>query len=92
MEPLILSALVANIFAIVYCRLMLGHYRERATGERDSGFIAVVSYPSRHGLPEEGLRYWRRYWWALACLIAQVCVVLLLRLERIEIALSAAAR
>lgn len=90
MDWLFFIVLIANIFAIVYFRLMVGYHRERATGERDAGFMAAISYPSRRGLPEEGLRYRRRYWWAVAVLFALVLTALAWRLPHIGAALSAA--
>jgi hypothetical protein len=89
MDWLFVAALIANIFALVYFRLMVGYYRERATGERDSGFLAAISYPSRRGLPEEGLRYWRRYWWAIAALAVLVTAALVLRLPHLTSAFAA---
>lgn len=47
---------------------MVGHWRERVTGKRETGLLAAVSYASRENVPPEGLKYVRRYWYAVAVL------------------------
>lgn len=69
MEWVLLAAIFIDIYVIVFYRLMIGFYLKQETGREDRGFAAVFSLPSRHDLPEAGLRYCRRYWSALAVLV-----------------------
>lgn len=88
MDALFMALVLADIYLIVYYRLMVGHWREKATGRRDSGLLAAISYASRADLPAEGLKYYRRYWLAVAALAGLVLVATLVRLPAIRAALS----
>ncbi len=70
MDLIFLALVIGNIYLIVYYRLMVGHWRERATGRRDAGLLAAISYASRDGLPAEGMKYFHRYWVAVGTLAA----------------------
>ena len=52
-----MALVLANLYLIVYYRLMVGHWREKATGRRKSGLIAAISYASRENLPAAGVKY-----------------------------------
>ncbi len=69
-----MALVLANLYLIVYYRLMVGHWREKATGRRESGLIAAISYASRENLPAEGMKYFRRYWYAVGMLAALVLI------------------
>jgi hypothetical protein len=68
MEWMLFAAIMINVYLVVFYRLMIGYYIKEKTGREDCGFAAVCSLPSRRDLPEAGLRYYRRYWSALATL------------------------
>lgn len=68
MEWVLLAAIIINIHLIVFYRLMIGFYVKQKTGREDRGLAAVFSLPSRCDLPEACLRYYRRYWFAIAML------------------------
>jgi hypothetical protein len=89
MEALVLVLVVADIYLIVYYRLMVGHWREKATGRRESGLVAAISYASRKDLPPEGLRYYRRYWYAVGALAAIVLIATAVRLPALRAAFGA---
>ncbi len=81
-----MALVLANLYLIVYYRLMVGHWREKATGRRESGLIAAISYASRENLPAEGVKYFRRYWYAVGTLVALVLVGTATRLPAIRAA------
>lgn len=68
MEWMLLAAIIIDVYLIVFYRLMIGFYVKQKTGREDRGLAAVFSLPSRRDLPEAGLRYYRRYWFAMAVL------------------------
>ena len=68
MEWVLFAAIMMNIYLIVFYRLMIGFYAKQKTGSEDRGLSAVFSLPSGRDLPEAGLRYYRRYWFAMAML------------------------
>jgi hypothetical protein len=88
LDTLIFVVILADLYLIVYFRLMVGHWRERATGRRESGLLAAISYASREGLPPEGLRYFRRYWCAVGALVVLVLVGTATRLPALRAAFS----
>lgn len=88
MDALIFFLILADLYLIVYFRLMVGHWRERATGRRESGLLAAISYASRDGLPPEGLKYFRRYWYAVGALAALAFVGTAMRLPVLRAAFS----
>ncbi len=83
-----MALVLANLYLIVYYRLMVGHWREKATGRRESGLIAAISYASRENLPAEGMKYFRRYWYAVGMLAALVLIGTATRLPAIRAAFS----
>lgn len=88
MDTLLFVLILADLYLIIYFRLMVGHWRERATGRRGSGLMAAISYASRDGLPPEGVKYFRRYWYAVGVLAALVLVGTAMRLPALRIAFS----
>jgi hypothetical protein len=88
MDILFMALILANLYLIVYYRLMVGHWREKATGRRESGLIAAISYASREDLPADGMKYYRRYWTAVGTLAALVLVGTATRLPAIRAAFS----
>lgn len=68
MEWMLFAAIMIDVYLIVFYRLMIGFYVKQKAGSEDRGFAAVFSLPSRRDLPETGLRYYRRYWFAMAML------------------------
>jgi hypothetical protein len=88
MDTLFMALVLANLYLIVYYRLMVGHWREKATGRRESGLIAAISYASRENLPAEGMKYFRRYWYAVGALAALVLLGTATRLPAIRAAFS----
>ncbi len=83
-----MALVLANLYLIVYYRLMVGHWREKATGRRESGLIAAISYASRENLPAEGMKYFRRYWYEVGMLAALVLIGTATRLPAIRAAFS----
>lgn len=86
MEALFIALVVADIYLIVYYRLMVGHWRAKATGRKESGLMAAIGYASRKDLPAEGLPYYRRYWYAVGVLAALVLVATAIRLPAMRAA------
>jgi len=69
MDIVLVVLLLADLYLIVYYRLLVGHWRAKASGKKESGFLVAVSFPSRDGLPDEARKYYRRYWYAVAALV-----------------------
>ena len=88
MDALLIALVVANLYVIVYYRLMVGHWRAEATGHRESGLLAAISYASREGLPPEGVKYFRRYWCAVGVLAALLLAGTAAKLPAIRAAFS----
>lgn len=74
MDIVLVVLLLADLYLIVYYRLLVGHWREKASGKKESGFLVAVSFPSRDGLPDEARKYYWRYWYAVAALVALLAV------------------
>ena len=70
MDILLIVLLLADLYLIVYYRMTIGHWRAKATGREETGFLAAVSFPSRDGLPAEARKYYWRYWGAVLVLFA----------------------
>ncbi|MEK6593221.1 MAG: hypothetical protein AABZ67_09050 [Pseudomonadota bacterium] len=77
MDIFYLGLLVANIFLIVYYRLMI-HYRQQGDPGR-AGLAIVVSLPGKRGLESRHLKYWRNYWLAMLMMCVLVAAGLLWR-------------
>ncbi len=88
MDSLFMALIFANLYLIVYYRLIVGHWREKATGRKDSGLLAAISYASRENLPADGIKYYRRYWYAVGALAALVLVGTAMRLQVIRAAFA----
>lgn len=76
--------LVANIFLIVYYRLMI-HFHQHGSGPR-AGLGVAVSLPGWRKPEGPGGRYWRRYWLAMAAMAVLVAAGLLWRYPHIAAA------
>jgi len=83
MDWLIAALIIVNLYVIVYFRLMIGHRGRPATGGGGAGLLLVLSFPSRDGLGEEGLRYYRKYWFALLALVLLVVTGAIIRFPAI---------
>lgn len=96
MEWMLLAAIMIDVYLIVFYRLMIGFYVKQKSGREDRGFAAVLSLPSGRGLPEEGLKYCRRYWFAMAMLALLIAagvasrdyVFMAANLPRIDVAMK----
>jgi len=88
MDTLFMALVIVNLHVIVYYRPMVGHWREKATGRKESGLLAAISYASRQDLPEEGIKYYRRYWYSVGTLAAMVLFGTVMRLPAIRAAFS----
>ncbi|MBM3580563.1 MAG: hypothetical protein FJX37_01170 [Alphaproteobacteria bacterium] len=69
MDILLIVLLFAVLYLIVYYRITIGYWRAKATGQEESGFLAAISFPVREGLPREAVKYYWRYWVAVAALL-----------------------
>jgi hypothetical protein len=74
MDILLVVLILADLYLIVYYRLLVGHWREKASGKKETGFLVAVSFPSRDGLPDEARKYYWRYWCAVAALVVLLVV------------------
>ena len=74
MALLLFLAILANIYLIVFHRLMIGYHIQQATGKKESGFFTALSLPSRLKLPDSGLKYYRRYWYSVALLVLLIAL------------------
>lgn len=79
--------LLANIFLIVYYRLMI-HYHQHGGGQR-AGLGVAVSLPGWRKPDGPGGGYWRRYWLAMAAMAVLVAAGLLWRYPYIAAGLRA---
>lgn len=75
MRTLLGILVVIDVYIIVYYRLMVRYYYEQAHGVRESTFSALFSFPPYSQLPDKGRRYARRYWVAMAVLLAIIAVL-----------------
>jgi len=64
--------LVANVFFVVYYRLLIHYFRHAPGGEPHAGFGTVISLPEKKRLAGVGMKYWRRYWIAIATMVALI--------------------
>jgi hypothetical protein len=69
MDILLIVLLLADLYLIVYYRLVIGYWRTKATGRKETGFLVAVSFPTREGLPAEARKYFWRYWGAVVLLL-----------------------
>ncbi|MBM3733593.1 MAG: hypothetical protein FJW24_09060 [Acidimicrobiia bacterium] len=70
MDILLIVLLFVAFYLIVYYRMTIGYWRAKTTGQEENGFLAAVSFPVREGLPREAVKYYWRYWMAVAALLA----------------------
>lgn len=67
--------LVIDVYVIVYYRLLVKHYYEQAHDIKEGAVGALFSLPPYSRLPAKGQRYARRYWLAVAVLVACIGVL-----------------
>lgn len=75
MRTLLGILVVIVVYVIVYYRLMVKYYYEREHGVRESIFGALFSFPPYSLLPDKGRIYARRYWVAVAALLAIIAIL-----------------
>ncbi len=78
MKTLLGVVLFADVYILVYHRLLVRHYYEQATGRHESVFGALFSLPPYSALPPEGRRHARRYWMAAGVMVAAVATLAVL--------------
>lgn len=83
MDIVYMGLLIADVFLIVYCRLMIHYHQQRPGDTRRAGLAVVVSLPGRRGLESRYLKYWRNYWLAMALMFMLVAAGLLWRYPHI---------
>jgi len=83
-DILLIVLLFVVFYLIVYYRMTIGYWRAKATGREESGFLAAVSFPVREGLPREAIKYYWRYWAAVAALVIVLGVGTMYRLPAIR--------
>jgi hypothetical protein len=86
---LLIVLLFAVFYLIVYYRMTIGYWRAKATGQEENGFLAAISFPVREGLPREAVKYYWRYWFAVAALVIVLGIGTVHRLPAIREALRA---
>ena len=74
MRSIIAILLILTVYTLVYYRLLVRHYYEKATQKKESAFGAVFSFPPYKLLPPPGRKYAKRYWYTLAVML--LCIVL----------------
>lgn len=80
MDALLLGLLFADLYLIVYYRLLIGQLQARASGRPDrGGVLRLFTLPSRGHLAPRHQKYYRRYWLAVAGFGVLVAVALWLR-------------
>lgn len=75
MRTLLAVIVVADVYVIVYYRLLVRFYYEQERGVKEGTFGALFSFPPYGRLPEKGKLYARRYWVAVGVLTACVAVL-----------------
>ena len=88
MDILLIALLFANLYLIIYYRMMIGYWRAKTTGKEETGFLAAVSFPTRSGLPGEGRKYFWRYWGAVILLLVLLSAGTAYRLPAIRQAMG----
>lgn len=86
---LFVALLIASIYFIVFCRLMI-HANEASPAVPAASLAVVLSLPRRRGLDSRGLHYWRLYWMGWIAMILILGAGLLMRYPAIRSAFSAA--
>jgi len=67
--------MVLDVYVVVYYRLLVRFYYQKATQRRETALGALFSFPPYRVLPRQGRRCVQRYWISMLVLI--VCVLLL---------------
>lgn len=82
MKSVLVAIVFADVYMIVYYRLLISWHYQQQNQIQESKLGALFSFPPYAALPERGKRYARRYWMAVAVLI--ICVTLLTHFVRFE--------
>lgn len=76
METLLAIIIMLDAYAIIFYRLMIKYYYEKENNVKESNFAAIFSLPPHSKLSETGKRYSRRYWIAVAILLASITLLI----------------
>jgi len=82
MRTVIGIALVGSLYIMIYYRLFIRHYHQKASGEKEPSFWSVFSIPSYRGLQQSEQKYIRRYWYAVSIML--ICIALLVASSNID--------
>ena len=80
LETLFGVALIANIYVLVYYRLMVRFHQQKQADRPQKTAAALLSIPPYRSLSERGRQYARRWWIALG-VMSTVILTLATRLE-----------
>lgn len=75
MKGTLVALMVLDVYVVVYYRLLVRFYYQKATQRRETALGALFSLPPYRVLPQQGRRCVQRYWISMLVLIA--CVLLL---------------
>jgi hypothetical protein len=64
------AVLVADVYALVYYRLLVRHFLEQDEGVKETGFFALLAPPPLTMTSSLARKYAKRYYLALAVLAA----------------------
>ncbi|MSO85577.1 MAG: hypothetical protein EXR04_06460 [Rhodospirillales bacterium] len=70
MDYVIGAVLIADVYALVYYRLLVRHFLEQDDGVKETGFFALLAPPPRTMTSGLARKYAKRYYAALAVLAA----------------------
>ncbi|MCC7017213.1 MAG: hypothetical protein IT564_08435 [Rhodospirillales bacterium] len=87
MDVLLIVLLLVDLYLIIYYRMTIGYWRAKVTGQEEAGLLVAVSFPTRDGLPREAMKYFWRYWGAVAALAVILSAGTMYRLPAIREAL-----
>jgi len=72
MRDLIGVVLIFNAYIIIYYRLMLRYHSEQQSGQKESTFGAIFSFPPLKLLSDKARKYFKCYWIAIGVML--LCV------------------
>ena len=75
MEAIIVVLIIADLYALLFYRLMCRHFYEKEQGVKESAFAAIFSLPPYKLLPERARKYHKRYWIALALMMLMIVIL-----------------
>ena len=70
MDYVIGAVLIADVYALVYYRLLVRHFLEQDEGVKETGFFALLAPPPLAMTSRLARKYAKRYYLALAVLAA----------------------